>query len=576
MQHRSSYLVGKAFQRYLWAAILTVAATQLANLVDASLVGQLISGEALAAVNTAKPIIQIVYAVATLFVVGGSIQIGMSIGKNDYDKANRIFSFILCLILGISLVFTIFGLAFLHPLMDFLCSSDSLRQMAIDYARVIMYSLAPYMVMFLMQSYVSVDGSPKLVSVAVIIANVINVLLDIVFIKFFGLGIAGAAWSTFVMYLVAISITLSHFHKPNTLRFVNFLHKPKYLREICSYGLPTMLSGALMAIQMTGCIRVATQYLGDDGLVILSVCFSLLMFSMIFLTGTLRTIQPVGAILKGLDDSNGMIFLVKRAYRFLGICLICYASCIVLFPVQVAALFGANSAAQAALASKALPAYSLNIAFQAFIYILIPIYQFNKHKRIAMLISVCQSLFPWFGFWLLNYLNASASSFWGFALGQACVLVLLLPCVIIEHRHQSETVPFFLIPIKGKTDNLELTMPTSLNGLAAAQSEILAFLKQSQPEALISKLSLCNEELLKNIIDHGHAHFVDISVRVQPDSVAISLHDDGKPFDPVTYHQETGLGLLIVKGFCSDLSYKFLFNQNMVTFSMKSENTNIH
>lgn len=573
--NRNSYLIGKAFRRYLWASVLTVAATQLANLVDATLVGQLISGEALAAVNMAKPIIQIVYAIGTLFVAGGSMLVGMAIGKNDHDKANRIFSLTVCLSIAVALLFTIGGLIFFQPLLEFLCASESLRPLATDYIRVIIFSLVPYMGMFLMQSYVAVDGSPKLVSIAVILANVIHVLLDFVFIKFCGWGIAGAAWSTLVMYLVAIAITIFHFRQPNTLKIINVFSGQSPLKEVCALGLPLMVSTGLLAVQMAGCIRVATRYLGDDGMVVLAVCLSLLSFSMIFLTGTLRTIQPVGSILKGLDDSNGMMLLVRRAYRFLIICLICYAGAIIVFPTQVAALFGAKTATQAALASKSLPAYSLNIVFQALIYILIPIYQFYGHKRMAMLISVCQALFPWFGFWLLNILNTSANQvinpFWGFAIGQIFVAVLLLPCAIIEHRNQKNTIPIFLIPTGKETENLELTIPTTIESLTIAQREILDFLKDSQPEKLISKLSLCCEELLKNIIDHGHAHFVDISVRSQSNLVTISLHDDGKPFDPVNYDKETGLGLLIVKGFCSNLTYRFLFNQNMVTFSMESD-----
>ena len=41
MQKRNSYLVGKAFKNYLTASILTVAATQVANIVDGAIVGNL-------------------------------------------------------------------------------------------------------------------------------------------------------------------------------------------------------------------------------------------------------------------------------------------------------------------------------------------------------------------------------------------------------------------------------------------------------------------------------------------------------------------------------------------------------
>ncbi len=64
MKQRKSCLVGKAFRNYLGASVLTAAATQVANIVDASIVGDLIGPEGLAAVNLCKPVAQAVFAVS--------------------------------------------------------------------------------------------------------------------------------------------------------------------------------------------------------------------------------------------------------------------------------------------------------------------------------------------------------------------------------------------------------------------------------------------------------------------------------------------------------------------------------
>lgn len=73
---------------------------------------------------------------------------------------------------------------------------------------------------------------------------------------------------------------------------------------------------------------------------------------------------------------------------------------------------------------------------------------------------------------------------------------------------------------------------------------------------------LCAEELLKNIIQHGHARYVDIRATRS----AITIHDDGKPFNPIEYRAEDeGIGLKIVHGFGLNMKYDFRFNQNMIT-----------
>ena len=72
---RDSYLVGKAFRSYLTASVLTVAAAQVAGIVDASIVGNIIGEEGLAAVNVCKPVLQAVFALSVLLVGGGTMMV---------------------------------------------------------------------------------------------------------------------------------------------------------------------------------------------------------------------------------------------------------------------------------------------------------------------------------------------------------------------------------------------------------------------------------------------------------------------------------------------------------------------
>ena len=93
MTERKPFLINKAFNQYLLASILTVAATQVANIVDAIIVGNLIGKEGLAAVNLSKPLLQAFFAVSCLYVASSTILTGMAIGKGDRKKADKLFSF---------------------------------------------------------------------------------------------------------------------------------------------------------------------------------------------------------------------------------------------------------------------------------------------------------------------------------------------------------------------------------------------------------------------------------------------------------------------------------------------------
>lgn len=560
MQERNSYLISKAFKNYLTASVLTVAATQVANIVDASIVGNLIGPEALAAVNLSKPILQAFFAVSCLYISSSTMLAGIAIGKGDKEKANKLFSFSIITSLVLGSLFIISGLFAFDSLSELLCNSENLRPMTNAFMRVTIISAIPQLLMYTMNQYVTTDGSPKLITYAVLVGNIFNIVLDIVFIKFFGWGIAGAAWATFTMYFVCILMVLPHFRKKGTL----CLSLPKLgdieYGQIITFGLPLFFGTVLLSVQFIGNNYVASTYLGDGGLIALAVCMQLFAFSMIILTGTLRTIQPVGSILKGLGDNRGMIFLIRRAYRFLFICLAIYAVCLVAFPVQISGLLGASNETSLPFILKALPLFSLNIIMQALLYNLMPIYQFYGHKNLALFLSFGQTLLPMLGFWALK------GGWLGFFLGQIVVAVVILICTSIIRSKNKSLMPIFLIPRNDGKDVYDVTIHTTMEELIDSTKNLKEFLLSHNIESERAYQSvLCTEELLKNIIEHGHARYIDIRAT---DSI-ISIHDDGKPFNPLEYKDDgEGIGLKIVHGVGIDMKYDYRFNQNMITIKM--------
>lgn len=560
MQQRNSYLIGKAFKNYLTASVLTVAATQVANIADASIVGNLIGPEALAAVNLSKPVLQTFYAISVFYISSATLMTGIAIGKGDKLKANKLFTFSLLTSLVLGVLFVVGGTACFDSLSQLLCNSDTLRPITNDFMLVTILSAVPQLLMYTFHQFVTVDGSPKLITRAVVVGNVFNILCDILFIKYFGWGISGAAWATFIMYMVCILMVLPHFRKKGTLRLCMPKSGDVDYGQITNYGLPLFFSTVLLSVQYVGNNYVAGTYLGDGGLIALAVCMQLFSFSMIILTGTLRTIQPVGSILKGLGDDRGMLFLLKRAYTFLAICLAVYAIAIVVLPVQISGLLGASNEQTLPVILNALPLFSLHIVMQALLYNLIPVFQFYGHKNLALIISFGQTLLPMFGFWLLH------GGWLGFFLGQAVVAVIILVCTTVIRNKDKALTPVFLIPRGDDRKVYDVTIDTNIQSLGESTNNMLSFLQlQGLSNDVANKYVLCAEELLKNIIDHGHAKYVDIRATHS----IISIHDDGKPFNPLEYKGE-GLGLKIVNGIGIEMNYDYRFNQNMITIKISN------
>lgn len=575
MQKRNSYLIGKAFRSFLTATVLSVAATQIANITSASLLGHLVGPDALAAANLSKPVTQVIYALSVFFVGSGTMLAGMAIGNGDRRQANRIFTLTLSIVGIIGLLLTVGGIIFVRQISLAMGATEQMLPMTMDYMRVILLGAIPLQLSYVLDSFVTVDGSPKLVTRSVIISNIANVPFVYIFVKIFGMGVAGAAWAMLLMYVLLVLLLIPHFLKKNslTLNLPSLADAKQIVPKMAGLGLPLFLSTVLLSIQFIIAGNTAGQYLGEGGLVAWAVCLQMFSFSMIILTGTLRTIQPIGSILRGMDDSRGLLLLLGKAYKFMFTCLAVYVAALVFFPEKLAILLGVTNAQYLPTTITALKAFSMQIFMQAVLYVLIPVYQFYGNKKIATFLSVSQSLLPPLCFWLMK------GNWWGFFVGQLIVAIsLLVISEIVRHRSQSFSVghtltPYILVPKATASSAFETSVATNLHALSQTIADLRQFLQENNvAESAIYTATLCTEEFLKNIIQHGNAHYVDIKAVADQAKVSVSLHDDGIAFNPLEMYQteedKIGLGLLIARNLCKDVQYKYIFHQNMVTLQV--------
>ena len=83
-----------------------------------------------------------------------------------------------------------------------LCDHEQLYQPTFEYLRVMQIGAPAYLLMWGLDTMVSIDGSPRLVSVSILVDNIVHLVLDVVFIKYFGWGIEGSGWAAVIGHVV--------------------------------------------------------------------------------------------------------------------------------------------------------------------------------------------------------------------------------------------------------------------------------------------------------------------------------------------------------------------------------------
>lgn len=568
---RSSKLVNKAFNGFLLASVLTVLGSQAGALIDALMLSHYIGPDAMAGVNVTKPVAQLLFAITCIIAQGGAMLTGMAIGNQDHNTANKIFSTSMTVLVALGLLAMLVPVTVGRQLTQLLCSDVALQGHTMQYLNILFYGAVPFMMMIALMSYVAVDGAPRLVTRATIISEITHVSVGFVFIRFFGWGVQGAAWATNISYTIAVVIMLSHFSKPIALQYRLNAFDWKRLLAILSMGLPMGINTSLIAVRMLGCNNAAMTYMGTEGMEVMAVCSSLLGLSMIIISGTISSFNPVATVLKGAQDNRGVMMVAKHAFAFMGIALGAYVAFMVLCPGVVATIFGLHGDHVQEMARTGIAVHALNIGMQGFA-LLIPVYQIYKNKTLAMIVSTGQPLLPMLCFWLMCAHPCGISAWWGFFIGQAMVLVILLPVVIFKaSRDKSLTVPF-LIPRKSAEHLFDATVPARIEELDSTMKEVQQFLSSecnaTAQEAVAVTVAI--DELAQNAIKHGTASCIDIRVSVTDKQVKVMLHDDGGPFNPTLQPATEGkqaMGLQIVKGLTHDLTYTYTFSQNVMSYT---------
>ncbi len=212
--------IGKLLKQYATPAIIAMLATSLYNMVDSIFIGQGVGPMAISGLAVTFPLMNISIAFGTLVGVGAATLISILLGQKDYKMANRVLGNVVILNLVISFVVTALSLIFMDPILYFFGASENTISYAREYMVVIMWGNVISHLYHGLNGVVRSSGRPRLAMMATILAVVLNVILDPIFIFVFKMGIRGAAIATILAQVIALVwITKILCDRDNVLHF---------------------------------------------------------------------------------------------------------------------------------------------------------------------------------------------------------------------------------------------------------------------------------------------------------------------------------------------------------------------
>lgn len=582
---RTGVLLRRKFFVYLLPTIMMNAALSLGIVVDGIIVGNILGTEAFAAVNICAPTMFLFSSVYALIGVGGSIRVAHCKGSMNHDGANLNFTLSLLGLVLVAVLFAAAGFVFADQIATVLSGGSSLKPLVKDFFTVLVLGAPVLITIPGMVYFIRTDSHPRLAANILIIANVVNLILDLVFMGIFKMGIAGASLATVSGYLVGAAVSGIYFGSPQRhLKFVRpALTDLKNYGEIFLTGAPLSLTGITYFLRNLTINTILVGTIGPLGVATFGVCMNMLSLSTIVIGGTAQTIIPVVGCTYGEKDYRGIAAIIKTAITTVTSMCVSLLVVFVLFPLQLAGLFGITGDSQTMAAIQtAIRIFSLSLPFFGINFLMICYYQTVNRRGLSSAITVLENLLIILPMILLMARLFGENGIWmAFVLCEMLTLTAILVITgVIEKQSRQALRPILLLE-KIETRIIDVTIPNSIPAATGISQKMMDFCVTNHIDARrTNRVGVIVEELSVNIITHGFKknveNFIDIRLSIVGTDLVLRLRDDGEPFNPVAYLCEVGtektLGLQLVKEMATDFNYSYILNFNNILISMADVN----
>ena len=223
---------------------------QLYTVVDTAVVGQVVGVSALASLGAADAPNWGVLGIVQGLTQGFSILMAQHFGAKDYRELSRAVGASLTLCVIFAVLLTAGGQLWAVPLLRLLNTPEDVLGGSVLYLRIVYGGIPAIMAYNLLASILRALGDAKTPLYAIVVAALMNVVLDLLFVMGFGWGIAGAAIAT------VISQVASAVYCYLNVRKITFLQVRKEdLRpgralslQLLKLGFPIALQNAIIAV----------------------------------------------------------------------------------------------------------------------------------------------------------------------------------------------------------------------------------------------------------------------------------------------------------------------------------------
>ncbi|MDD3174693.1 MAG: MATE family efflux transporter, partial [Herbinix sp.] len=533
----------------------------------------------LAALGLLAPVYMIFNVFDLGMAIGGSVHYTKLLGEGKAKEGVGSFNQMLQASLFLSLLMAIFGRLFLPQIMMILGTNPSdgvLYEAARSYAGILILAAPLFFLNFMLYFYVRCDDNQKLASVGLIIGNVVDILLNFIFVIILNKGVEGAVFATVIGKALAICIYLPHlFFKSTIIRLKYVKPNIKLIWNNFKNGFSTSSQYIFQFLLFLIINNLLIRLGGENTLAIFNVVINVSYVLIALYDGMGSIIQPLVGTFYGEKNKKAEIFTLILGLKW-GIALgTLMALLIGIFAGPIGTTFGLN-VESLTIGTKALRLYCISTIIGGISVMMSYYYQAVGEGKLVFLINFLRTFAVYLTFGLLFCTFGIKFFWWTFPATEAVSLILWLLWKSYQNKRKCDHLESMFDESRILCKTVEKN--EDFSRLTAEAQEFCNKWSASFSQRYYVNLTV--EELCQAIILNGFASmeggYIELTLIANEDnSFELHIRDNATELNLFDLHtkkinrdNEEGLdsiGLLMVKNRAKEIFYRRYQGFNTIT-----------
>lgn len=542
LERKYTFLKHK-YNELLLPTFFMVTSEKICAVIDVIIIGFLLGSTQLSVINLASPLTYVTGIFYTLFGQGGNLLALRAQSQLKHEKVNYYFTISVLGIILSTIIYLLLIFLFADNILAFFNTPAEIYELSKQYLLIIIFYYPLNSFILVVSFFIRADGFPKMPFYTVLIANIINIILDIAFLKVFNLGIEYTALATVLGYLIgAIYISTYIINKKGTFRLIS-LAKFKINEIILSLkeiilNTPEAIGKIFFAIKMALLTYLCSTYWGVAGLLAFLVYDNSESFVYIFLSGVMKTMSPIVAVLHKEMDFEAVHYIIVKSLKYVVFVAFPISVLLFVYPEIVLIIFNVANPSHAEVVVLAIRITSFSLVGRCLSYLLANYAQAIEQNKISSIITFLEEfLFAVVGALILTRVIGGIG-IWVSILVAECipVFVYIIYTIRIQKHYKIQIDTLFML------QNSKLVAWTyKRNEIGKvdkylddeSKNVLLCIEKDFKEDARIISYSM--NEICNNIFENiKDIQEIDITIRLIEMELYIVLTCEGELYNPLS------------------------------------------